>query len=270
MIGIIGNGMVGSRIAKCFKVAGIDIRIYDIKEEKREHELADLLEADAIFICVPTPTIKHQNITNVIDALNSISNYKGSVIIKSTVLPGTTRKLSEIYDFTLLHSAEFLNAHGSLCDITKAPQLVVGCERPISPHLHDVFVKLNQNVVYCSYEDSEVIKYCCNVFYAIKNSFFNLMRLCCENVEADYEFVRTASINNGWIHPMHTYTPGRDGKRGYGGDCLPKDMAAFIKWCEDNNVESGMLLEAHKLNNKLREMQIESPKIDWEDYFHRA
>ena len=43
--------------------------------------------------------------------------------------------------------------------------------------------------------------------------------------------------------------PGFDGKKGFGGACLPKDMNAFVKFNEDLT----LIAESVKINNKIRE-----------------
>ena len=47
----------------------------------------------------------------------------------------------------------------------------------------------------------------------------------------------------------HTRVPRFDGKKGFGGACLPKDMNAFVKFNQDLT----LIAESVKINNKMRE-----------------
>ena len=51
------------------------------------------------------------------------------------------------------------------------------------------------------------------------------------------------------IGQSHSKVPGPDGKKGFGGACLPKDMNAFINFDSDLT----LIAETVKINNKIRE-----------------
>jgi UDP-glucose 6-dehydrogenase len=112
-----------------------------------------------------------------------------------------------------------------------------------------------------------MVKYVCNVFYAVKNATWNAFRFACETGGADFDRVRDMAVRNGFIHPVHTYSPGRDGKRGFGGACLPKDLSAFIGWAEFNGIMSGLFREARSQNEIFRMMGKEEARREWEEYF---
>lgn len=278
IVGIIGNGVVGSLIARTYTHFKITSKVYDIDPSRSQDSLNSLTDQCAsIFVCVPTPTEEHTQVGNhVSETIKKLSilRYKGVVIIKSTVLPGTTRKLAEKYpNLHLVHSPEFLNESSEIFDVVKAPQIILGfkdlsIDQSWVEDVFKPFIEKGSIIVRCLYEQSEIIKYGCNVFYSTKNAFFNLMKLVCDHFDVEYELVRNSIVKNGWVHPMHTYTPGRDGLRGFGGACLPKDLAAFETWCLDNKLPFGLLDSVRRLNQILREMPREEEKTDWESHFY--
>ena len=104
-IGIVGKGFVGSAVAFGFSPqTGYDaeIRVYDADESKSTHSLSEVLhKSEFIFVSVPTPSNKDgsMNLDIVHQALQDISDVNESthniVLLRSTVTPGTTRKLQE-------------------------------------------------------------------------------------------------------------------------------------------------------------------------------
>jgi len=269
-IGVIGNGVVGSRIAKAYESKGCQVSVYDTNPERCRNTMMDLFGAKGIFICVPTPTDGYkQDSSPLYCALDLLLGYKGIIIIKSTVLPGTTDRLAAKFpEMKIVHSPEFLNEFGGVEDITRAPQIIVGCDEDEAKDVVPIFAPFFDHCLWriVSRRESETIKYACNVFYSVKNAFFNFLRLFCEVQDVDYETVRLAAIRNGWIHPMHTFSPGRDGLRGFGGACLPKDLAAFIGATENSGLNR-FLKEIEAFNGYLRKMPTEHEDKRWEQYF---
>ena len=98
-IGIIGNGFVG-KATKILKCNDIEMVCYDINPELCEPKnltLNDMMDCEIIFVSVPTPMNKdgsvHLNIVkSVVNDLKSL-NFKNSIVIRSTVLPGTSDSL---------------------------------------------------------------------------------------------------------------------------------------------------------------------------------
>jgi UDP-glucose 6-dehydrogenase len=98
-VGILGLGVVGNAVFNGFLELGHEISYYD--PIKKESKFGDVLDTEICFLCVPTPpnekgfcdtTIVRQSIERLGE-----NDYSGIIAIKSTVTPGTTRKLSEEY-----------------------------------------------------------------------------------------------------------------------------------------------------------------------------
>ena len=59
--------------------------------------------------------------------------------------------------------------------------------------------------------------------------------------------------SNAWVNSQHTYVPGPDGKKGFGGKCFPKDTKGLKATFEEYEVEAPVLNSAIKANKKRRE-----------------
>ena len=278
MIGIIGNGIVGSRLASAFRSCGQDVLIHDVNEERSEVSFGTIIEqSDGVLICVPTPTHDFtQDTTLLLSVVSQISSmeYRRPVILKSTILPGVTKKISDQYPgLFIVHSPEFLNEAGDISDIL-GRDIIIGRDDPSrDDELRKLFQPLMErecDIILLPSQEAEIIKYMANLFYAMKNCFFNHIRHACDMNGLDYENIRRLCVRNSFIHPVHTFSPGRDGLRGFGGKCLPKDLEAFIGWCEANSFPSTFFRHVKLANELWRKMRKEEPRKDWEKFFGRT
>ena len=112
-IGIIGRGFVGSAVEFGFSAqTGCDaeLRSYDIDPSKSTHTLEEVVNGtDVVFISVPTPSnpdgsIHLDIIESVLSDIREVYDDGAIILIRSTVTPGTTRKLQE-------HSKNTLPTH---------------------------------------------------------------------------------------------------------------------------------------------------------------
>jgi len=293
-IGIIGAGFVGLSFAvvlaqKDFHVILIDKDVRKIKKIKEneppffEPKLSSYLskslkmiesssnfellkKCDIIFITVGTPIGKNGmiDLNNVIQVGKEIgkkvlqSNSKPVIVLKSTVIPGTSQKILKVIEnswnkvgkgFSLVTNLEFLR-EGKAIEDTKNPHiLVIGGKDGIA---NKKVVNFYQNVYkqkipifLTNHETAELIKYANNSFLATKISFINQMANICENIPS-------ASVDD--IAKAIGIDP-RIGKRflnagpGYGGSCLPKDLQALISYSEKLGELPSLLKAVQKTND---------------------
>ena len=128
-IGIVGIGFVGNAI-KTFFQKYEKIIAYDKYKELDTKE--DILRTDLVFLSLPTLFDEKINgydksaINEVCDFLNS-NKYIGIVILKSTVEPETTAKLSEKYNnLKIIHNPEILTARTAIEDFANQKHIVLG------------------------------------------------------------------------------------------------------------------------------------------------
>ena len=86
----------------------------------------------------------------------------------------------------------------------------------------------------------------------------------CSSLDLDYDKVVEYAVLDKRLGNSHWSVPGPDGDFGYGGHCLPKDLAAIIKITEDLGITNNVLKSIRKTNDKLRKNR------DWENMRGRA
>lgn len=256
-VGFIGVGVVGGAIKKAVETIGVTVKAYD-KFKPELGEFKDVLSCDMIFVSVPTATLSSgiQDKIPLIEVCIRLmdNNYKGIVVVKCTVLPGTCEWLTHQYSLNIVHSPEFLTAANAYQDFIKQKAVITGGKPEHTSPVVDLMHKISPDAMLVAYTDtktSEMIKYMHNLFLATKVSFCNEIAEMCAHLGVHYQDVRTGTIVVGGIGIGHTAVPGPDGKPGYGGMCFPKDTKAFLHFAESNNVPM-QVLEGTVVSNDMR------------------
>ena len=130
-IGIIGWGIVGHALSEGFKEH--EIHRYDkFKDSESLEEVVK--KSEFIFICVPTPMKKGRIDLSIMDEdIAQIVKYTDNtdkiVIIKSTVVPGTTDSYQKKYpDTNFAFNPEFLREKTYVEDFLNPDRIVIGTE----------------------------------------------------------------------------------------------------------------------------------------------
>ena len=277
-IGIIGSGFVGSAVRYGFSPnVGVDadVKVYDKNPSRSTHTLQEVVVgSDIIFLSVPTPSNKDGtiNLDIVEEALNDINVYAASVdniiLVRSTVTPGTTRKLQQKYpNLRIVFNPEFLTERSANFDFINQTRFILGGNPEDITGVSELFrQRFGQSIsiVETNYETAELIKYMGNTFFATKISFLNDMKLLADKCGAIWEHAVEGFVRDGRIGHSHLNVPGHDGKYGFGGSCFPKDIQALIKYGDEIGVDMGVLKAAWETNLKVR------PEKDWEELKGRA
>jgi UDPglucose 6-dehydrogenase len=259
----IGNGFVGNALHKSFKEKGIDTIIYD--KFQKIGKIEDTLDADIIFLCLPTPYVEGFGfgLGAIQENLKFLAklNFKGICVIKSTVEPGTTRCLEGQYDLRICHNPEFLSEKTAFEDFHNQEHIVIGINEELERDMEVVRLYqdlyLNAKISICKSEESEVMKLFCNNFYAMKVQIFNEFYFLCQKIGADFYEIRDLMLENDWINPMHTQVPGRDGKMSYGGHCFPKDTKALCHFMKILGSPHGILQACITERDSMRDKKLE-------------
>jgi len=257
-IGIIGVGFVGSAIKKSFEEKGVDVKSYDKYKDLDSFE--DVEKSDIIFMNLPTPMIEggaydKNAIFENLDKLEN-SDFSGTVVVKSTVEPGTIDNMNKKYSFYVIHNPEFLTERTAYEDFHNQKHIVLGidniCQETMavfeffSEYYPDAEISITKS------KHSEAMKLFCNNFYAMKIMIFNEFYSLCEKMNMSYDDVVSLMIKNEWINPMHTKVPGPDGKLGYGGNCFIKDTKALLEFLKRNDCIHSVLEACVKQRDLMR------------------
>jgi nucleotide sugar dehydrogenase len=245
MIGIIGYGMVGQAVEYGFSKT--KVFVCDPKYNHVTVKGLCLLNPEAIFVCVPTPT-DDTNYSLVTSVLNEIfeMNYQGIVIVKSTILPQYLEK----YD--IVYNPEFLSRSTSKEDFVNPHLLILSGKK--SQQALELYKKYStvdtENTVVTDINTASFIKYTMNSFYATKVIFMNSMYEVAKKMGVDYNEAITILSKHPWMGTNHFRVPGPDGKRGFGGPCLPKDTECLVK-----NYDVELLKKVLDLNQYYRNVK---------------
>ena len=272
-IGIIGQGFVGTAVKE-----GL-CRHYDIKTFDKYNDnkstcatLEQLVSStNVIFVCLPTPMLKSGECdTSIVEEtvvnIDSIGEDK-IIIIKSTVPPGTTKRLNDYCKTChVVFNPEFLTEANFIDDFKNQKRIIVGGERPASTVVKNLFRKVfpQTPIIKTSSTVAECTKYFTNTFLATKVSFANEFKQICNQIDVDYDKVLEYALYDDRIGKTHLSVPGPDGKAGYGGSCFPKDVNALIYFSKFVNLTPTVLQAAWDKNLEVR------PEKDWEQLKGRA
>ena len=239
-IGIIGVGVVGSAVKYGLEKLGHEVVIHDTKYST---SIIDLKDTDVVFICVPTPSLKDGKcdvsiVKEVIFELNEI-DYQGVISVKSTVEPGTTKKLQDNYpDRAISYVPEFLRERCAVTDFCENHDLcVIGTDNSfvfdLVKRLHGRYPK---KTIQLSVTEAELVKYFNNVYAATLITFANSFYGVCESLGVDYTNVKNAIVYRD--HIIDQYLDCNENFRGFGGVCLPKDTKALNTLSKELGVNS--------------------------------
>jgi GDP-mannose 6-dehydrogenase len=274
-ISIFGLGYVGSVSAACFASLGHHVIGVDVNPAKVEmiesgrspiveagmNELiaaahaagrlrattdsaAAVLSSDISFVCVGTPGLPNgkldlshiEKVAREIGAGIKNKESAQTVVVRSTVLPGTTeRVILTILEqasgkqtgagFSLVYNPEFMREGSAVADFMQPPYTVLGAHSP--SHLGAVR-HLYANTPGRTFETAiavaEMLKYASNAFHAVKVTFANEMGTLCKNLGVDANAVTEIFTSDHRLNISSAYlSPGF----AFGGSCLPKDLRAL-------------------------------------------
>ncbi len=219
--------------------------------------------SNIIFICVGTPskTSGEADLTDVFSAAREIGKtmigYK-VVVTKSTVPPGTNKKVTEILNrnkqegtsFSIASVPEFLREGTAISDTLHPDRVVIGTtSERAAKLLLELHKPIDGKTVLCNVETAELIKYASNSMLSVKISFANAISVISEKVGADVEKVLEGVGLDKRIGRNFLY-PGV----GYGGSCFPKDVKALIALANQYGYDFQLLKSVEEINKNARKL----------------
>ena len=234
-VGIIGVGFVGKAVRHGLTRIGHEISLYDIKMP--ETSLKDVLDAATVFISVPTPPLPSgacdtSIVEQVVSELAS-AKYRGLVVIKSTVEPGTTDRLAKKHpQLRIAFCPEFLRERAMYVDFVENHDVcIIGTyTKEDAELLRETHDPLPKQYAFVSPLEAELAKYFMNTFNALRIVYANQFYDVCKAIGADYKKVKNAITKHRSVQDV--YLDCNENYRGFGGSCLPKDTSAFAKFVE--------------------------------------
>jgi UDPglucose 6-dehydrogenase len=316
-INIIGYGFVGSSISHLCERNNLKFSVYDVitKEQMSQKltetkdaslfkyftsikELVDNSEQEVVqgtfmepvnfyFICVPTnSTIDGDCDTSIVEKvisdLSKSIKKRTVIIIKSTVKPGTSRKMHKLYGknrlIDVVFCPEFLRELTYKDDVYTAKFTMFGLSNINNERLVANLTNLFRNYLYKhknptkskfslkklfakqepkvpielhfkKYEECEIFKYTLNTFLATKITFFNEIHELCNYLDVDYQRLKSMFKLDPRIGDYGTVVPGPGNTHyGYFLKCLPKEVRCMVKLQEQSGLSSKLMETVNERN----------------------
>ena len=275
-VSVFGLGYVGCVTASCVSKSGHQVIGVDIDAEKVaavnagtppvvEPGLGELLaelvgahrlratvsaaeavrQTDVGLICVGTPGRANGQLG--VAALERIGQEIGqalagrtepyTVVLRSTVLPGTTERVlipalragagrELACQLRVAVNPEFMREGSSLRDFAHPPFTLVGSDdAETASVLRALYADVAAPFVHTAVRTAEMVKYVSNAFHALKVCFANEIGDVCAALGADAHEVmriflmdRKLNVSEAYLRPSYAF----------GGSCLPKDLRALM------------------------------------------
>jgi GDP-mannose 6-dehydrogenase len=206
---------------------------------------AAILSTDVSLICVGTPSQENGSLetSSVSRVAQQIGESIGksasfhSVVVRSTVLPGTIEKIiipilerssgkQAGRGFGLAYFPEFLREGTGVADYDDPGAMVFGVDndRRTLRRLMDIHSKFSVAPRVMSIRAAEAVKYANSAWHATKISFANELGLLCKAMGVDSHEVMDTLVSDTKLNISPAYLkPGF----AFGGSCLPKDVSAL-------------------------------------------
>jgi UDPglucose 6-dehydrogenase len=265
-LGIIGWGVVGQATGKGFgrkhKI------IWNNKSDKGSTPVSELCQkSDFVFLCLPTPMkADHSGIdlkcmNQVVDEVAPLlADTNIPLIVKSTVIPGTTASYAKKYPkVQFAMNPEFLTEINAPWDFLHPDRVVIGA---LNEDVANRIARLHRDVMGYKVKifttdttTAEMVKYMSNTYMATKVIFANEMADLAEKLDINYNDVVDmvgADVRIGKsflkVSPF----------AGFGLKCFPKDTVAILGLAKKLKVDLSVLQAVWKKNLKIRKVR------DWE------
>jgi UDPglucose 6-dehydrogenase len=227
-ITIAGYGSIGHYLAGVFG-SQHEIVLYD--PPRGFGSPGDLVDTDFVFICVPTPPRDDGSADiSIVEDVVSRARPSVAVVCESTVPIGTTDRLIERYAAPLVFVPEYAgeSADHPFRDTSQRHFLIYGGYGEVVERVRDLYAGVypaSTRHFITTPATAEMAKYMENAFLALKVAFCNEFFDLCGAAGVDFKAARELWLQDWRIGSSHTVVTAQ---RGYGGKCLPKDVAAVI------------------------------------------
>jgi len=259
-VGIVGSyGYVGRAMAEFFEKK---YKVLLCDKDVGTLGLKDLDACDLLVICLPTPQKRDGGCETTLIEWAVRESEAELIVIKSTIPPGTTDMLSKKYSQRIVFCPEFIgeggyfDPHGFSTEVIQTPWFVFGGangRRDWAEEVADFYAPIaGPSKKYCitDAKTAELVKYWNNTYFALKVSFANEMRRVCESMGINFYEARELWAQDPRNDSAHSLA--FKNSRGFGGKCLPKDLAALISACHESNYEPKLLTAIENFNEGLK------------------
>ncbi len=215
-----------------------------------------LTGAEAAVICVGTPSAPNGSLVTefVETVLREIAEFldgnpdagRLTVIIRSTLLPGTTERLIESHlpvrnggRYGVAYCPEFLRESTAIEDFRHPPFTIIGTDDDVTfASVVALFESVGAPIRHVTIATAESIKYASNAFHAVKIAFANEIARFADAYGVDADTLMAVFVEDRVLNVSERYLrPGAS----FGGSCLPKDVRALTYAARRADVDAPLL-----------------------------
>ena len=230
---------------------------------------APVSKSKIIFLCLPTPSAKGKiaDLSALYQVSANMAKYiqdDTTIVIKSTVPVGSTRRIREIVQlenkqtskFEIQMNPEFLRQGNAVQDFIEPFLVVIGREEgsknKILQEIYRPVISSKTEYCFMSLEDAEMTKYASNLFLANRISLVNELACLCEETGADIRQIKNAIMKDPNIGPGYL-----NSGIGYGGSCFPKDIDALITMGNMHGLTLPLIQAIKDVNNRQKHLLVQ-------------
>ncbi|MFC1904903.1 nucleotide sugar dehydrogenase [Chloroflexota bacterium] len=268
---VIGLGYVGLPLAEAFatrlEVIGFDIdgsKIIELNQSNDKQNLTftnnprELLKADFILICVPTPVTKSKepDLSYIVKAAKTIgqNTKKGAIVIlESTVYPGVTEGILKPIieresglkcgqDFKIAYSPERMNPGDGKHTLDKVTKVISGMDEETTELVAKLYLKVTPHIFKAKdIETAEAAKVIENIQRDLNIALMNELSLIFNKMGLSTEDVLKAAATK-WNFSQ--YSPGL-----VGGHCIPVDPYYLVYKAKEFDYHPQVILAGRAIND---------------------
>ncbi len=220
-------------------------------------------KSDVAFIAVNTPPLPDgkADLSYVAAAAREIAEVADAykvVVDKSTVPVQTGERVAETIkrynkrsiDFDVVSNPEFLREGTAVHDFLKPDRIVVGVKNKRAEQImREIYQPIHAPFIVTDIKSAELIKHASNSFLATKISFVNALSRICELAGANID-----QVAHGMGLDPRIGTSFLKAGIGFGGSCLPKDIAAFTTIAKELGYDFDLLQAVQRINHEARQL----------------
>ena len=272
---IVGFGWIGQANAIALRLAGYDVSYFDPATPKHHYSddyaavyaqlerLASVTDDDSpdtcYIVCVGDRVSEEgeQDIGSIKAALASLADAKGTVTLRSTILPDLLPDLR--FDF---YVPEFLHEKKAVEECANPYFFVIG-KKHGTTRTDPSFFELWRGRAHKSYEgtprEASLIKYLSNLWNSVRIAFVNEFGDAIGRPTDKAHLEEIEHVVNFLFDNRNYLRYGRS----FGGHCLPKDTRAFRRWYQKDR-SLPLIAGVYESNERHRELEEKYPLMpEW-------
>jgi len=271
---VVGFGWVGQANALALKIMGYDVSYFDPATPPHHYtsyaqvydsvtRLKDVREKDSAdtwyLVCVGDRVSDEgvQDISSIAKALESLRGVKGTVVLRSTIIPDTLQTLP--FDY---YMPEFLHEKLAV-EESVTPYLFVLGARPgamAEPSFFKVWRSRARKSFSGTPEEASFIKYLSNLWNSVRIAFVNEFGDAIGRPSDTAQLERINAVISFMFDDRSYLRYGRS----FGGHCLPKDTRAFLHAYQKGATNMPLLAGVYAANSLHQQLEKEFPLMpEW-------